>query len=270
MVAEKRDTGTQTVLMEVEDRVATITLNRPEAMNTLSRELSGGMAEALRQAQEDPGIRVVILTGNGRAFCAGADLKERVATEAQGGPGMGPIAQLVLGRRGSGVGASTKPVIAAVNGYCLGGGMETALQCDIMIASDQASFGLPEIVHGFFPGGGGPQRLPRMIPRSMAMEMLLTGDRIDAQTAMRVGLISHLTTPDELLPTAKQIATRIARHAPLAVAAVKELAHTSQEMELGQSLRFGSMLRWVIGQTDDAKEGPRAFVERREPNFLGQ
>lgn len=270
MAGEKRDVGTDQVVFEVDGRVATITLNRPEAMNTMNRALSGGVAEAFRQVQEDPEIRVAVITGNGRAFSAGADLKERAASEAQGGPGMGPIAQLVLGRRGFGASGVSKPVIAAVNGYCLGGGMEMALQCDILIASDQASFALPEIVHGFFPGGGGPQRLPRMIPRSMAMEMLLTGDRIDAQTAMRVGLISRLTTPEDLLPTAHQVATRIARHAPLAIAAVKELAHTSQEMELGQSLRFGNLLRWVIGQTDDAKEGPRAFVERREPDFKGQ
>jgi len=270
MAAEKRDVGTDVVVLEVEDRVATITLNRPEAMNTMSRALSGGMSEAFRQVQEDPEIRVAIITGTGRAFCAGADLKERAASEAQGGPGMSPIAQLVKPSRGFGASGVTKPVIAAVNGYCLGGGMELALQCDILIGSNEAAFALPEIVHGFFPGGGGPQRLPRHIPHSMAMEMILTGDRIDAATAFRVGLISRLTAAEDLLPTAKQIGTRIARHAPLAIAAVKEVAYTSQEMELGQSLRFGNLLRWVIGQTDDAKEGPRAFVERREPNFKGQ
>jgi enoyl-CoA hydratase/carnithine racemase len=261
---------TDTVLFEVEGRVATITLNRPEAMNSLSRALSRGVADAFRRVQEDPEIRVAILTGRGRAFCAGADLKERAATEASGASGIGPIAQLVRPAAGSGAANVAKPVIAAVNGYCLGGGMEMALQCDILIASNEASFGLPEISHGFFPGGGGPQRLPRMIPRSMAMEMLFTGDRVDAATAYRVGLISRLTTPEELLPTAQQLASRIARHAPLALAALKEVAYSSQETGLGHSLRFGSLLRWVIGQTEDAREGPRAFVERREPSFKGQ
>lgn len=263
---------TDTVLLEVTDRVGVITLNRPEALNAMNRDLSRGLAQAFARVQEDPEIRIAVITGNGRAFCAGADLRERAATESGGASTLGGIAQLVVNGQHRAVNAATmtKPVLAAVNGYALGGGFELMLQCDLRIASERATFALPEIVRGFFPGGGGPQRLPRFIPSAVAMEMLLTGDPIDAATALRVGLVSHVVPQDDLLPTAMNIARRIARHAPLAVAALTEVARTSQEMELNQSLRFGNLLRWIIGQTDDAKEGPRAFSEKREPNFQGR
>lgn len=260
------------VLFEVEDHVALITLNRPEAMNAMNGELSRALSESLQRVEDDPDVRVGILTGNGRAFCAGADLKERART-GDGGGAAGSTVQAFIDapsqtpfyKRHAG-----KPMIAAVNGYCLAGGMELALTCEIRIASTGASFGLPEIVRGFFPGAGGPQRLPRMIPQALAMEMILTGDPIDAETALRAGLVSHVVPDDELLPTAKRLAVRIADHAPLAVRAVKELALSAQDMTLEQSLRFGSALRWIIGQTEDAKEGPRAFAERRDPNYEGR
>jgi enoyl-CoA hydratase/carnithine racemase len=163
-----------------------------------------------------------------------------------------------------------KPLIAAIDGYCLAAGFELALTCDIRICTPEARFGLPEITRGFFPGGGGPQRLMRAVPQAVAMEMLLTGDPIDAATALRVGLVSRIVSENELLPTARQIAQRIASHAPLAVKAVKEVAQTALDETLEQSLRFGSTLRWIIGQTEDAREGPRAFAERREPRYRGR
>ena len=272
MTSDTSQADADAVLFDVEDGVALITLNRPEAMNAMNRALSSGLQRAWERVQEDSVIRVAVVTGNGRAFCAGADLKERAQTESAGASSRGSVAALIEQgqRRAFGASAVTKPVIAAINGYCLAGGMELALTCDLRIAVEGATFGLPEIVRGFFPGGGGPQRLPRAIPMAVAMEMLLTGDPIDAQAALRAGLVSRVVPSEELIPTAKQLASRIAGHAPLAVAAVKELAYSSQEMELGQSLRFGSSLRWIIGQTDDAKEGPRAFAERREAEFRGR
>jgi enoyl-CoA hydratase/carnithine racemase len=163
-----------------------------------------------------------------------------------------------------------KPLIAAIDGYCLAAGFELALTCDIRLCTPEARFGLPEITRGFFPGGGGPQRLIRAVPQAVAMEMILTGDPIDAATALRVGLVSRVVSEDELLPTARQIAQRIAGHAPLAVKAVKEVAQTALDETLEQSLRFGSTLRWIIGQTEDAREGPRAFAERREARYQGR
>jgi enoyl-CoA hydratase/carnithine racemase len=138
------------------------------------------------------------------------------------------------------------------------------------ICTPEARFGLPEITRGFFPGGGGPQRLMRAIPQAMAMEMILTGDPIDAATALRVGLVSRIVPADELLPTAHHIAQRIAGHAPLAVRAAKEVAQSSLDETLAHALRFGGALRWIIGQTEDAREGPRAFTERRPPRYQGR
>ena len=148
--------------------------------------------------------------------------------------------------------------------------MELALACDIRICTPAAQFGLPEVIRGFFPGGGGPQRIVRAIPQSMAMELLLTGDRIDAEAAARSGLVSRVVPADELMPTARKLAERIAGHAPLAVRTVKEIATAALDQTLEQSLRFGDSLRWVIGQTEDAKEGPRAFTEKRDPVFRGR
>jgi len=225
--------------------------------------------EALQQVRTDEDIRVAVLAGAGRTFCAGADLKER----AQSGRAADASVASVIETSHAASFARLpmeKPLIAAIDGYCLAAGFELALTCDIRICTPEARFGLPEITRGFFPGGGGPQRLMRAVPQAVAMEMLLTGDPIDAATALRVGLVSRIVSENELLPTARQIAQRIASHAPLAVKAVKEVAQTALDETLEQSLRFGSTLRWIIGQTEDAREGPRAFAERREPRYQGR
>lgn len=252
---------------EQSGHVVTVTLNRPEALNALSRELQAEMADALGRVRDDDSVRVLVLTGTGRAFSAGADLKQRVQNDSAGGDSPDAI---INPRRGLSVTDIGKPSIAAINGYALGGGLELAMTCDLRIASTAATLGLPEITRGFFPGGGGPQRLPRLIPRAMAMEMLLTGDPIDAETAQQWGLVSRVVEPEELMPRALAIAERIAEHAPLAVQANRELAYATDDMTLQQSLRFGNSLRWVIGQTDDAKEGPRAFSEKRAPEYRGR
>jgi E-phenylitaconyl-CoA hydratase len=246
-----------------------MTLNRPAVRNALNRELSAALMEALQRVRADPEIRVAVLTGAGRTFCAGADLKER----AQSGRAVdaSPASIVEANQSQSFARLSLeKPLIAAIDGYCLAAGFELALACDLRLCTPDARFGLPEIVRGFFPGGGGPQRLMRAIPQAVAMEMILTGDPIDATTAQQVGLVSRVVPTEELLSTACQIARRIASHAPLAVKAVKEVAYAALDETLEQSLRFGSTLRWIIGQTEDAREGPRAFAERREPQYQGR
>lgn len=258
-----------TLLFDLTDHVAVITLNRPEVRNAINRELSAALLEALHRVREEDDIRVAVITGAGRTFSAGADLKERAQV---GRAADAAAASIVDANRAAGFArlAMEKPLIAAIDGYCLAAGFELALTCDIRVCTPEARIGLPEITRGFFPGGGGPQRLMRAIPQAVAMEMILTGDPIDAATALRVGLVSRIVPEPELLPTARQIAHRIAGHAPLAVKAVKEVAQAALDETLEQSLRFGSTLRWIIGQTEDAREGPRAFAERRAPRYQGR
>jgi (E)-benzylidenesuccinyl-CoA hydratase len=261
--------SSDTVLFELADQVAVITLNRPAVRNAMNSELRGALTEALHRVGQEDEIRAAVITGAGRTFSAGADLKERAQV---GRPGDADVGSVIEASRTAGLAtlALEKPLIAAVDGYCLAAGFELALVCDIRICTAEARFGLPEIVRGFFPGGGGPQRLIRAIPQAMAMEMILTGDPIDAATALRVGLVSRIVAEDELLRTARQIAQRIAGHAPLAIKAVKEVTQVALDETLEQSLRFGSALRWIIGQTEDAREGPRAFAERRAPLYRGR
>jgi len=163
-----------------------------------------------------------------------------------------------------------KPIIGAVNGYCLGGGFEIALSCDLLIASETASFGLPEITLGFFPLAGAPVKLPRGVPRVVANDMLFTGERIDAKKAYEFGLVSRVVPADDLLATAEAMAQKIASYAPLAVRSLLELVKRQGNMPEGEALRLASTMRWAIGQSADAKEGPRAFVEKRPAVFKGE
>ncbi len=259
----------EAVLFEVSGGVATITLNRPEQLNAINADLSEGLAAALRQVRERDDVRVAILTGNGRAFCAGADLKAR----ASGGDSMSGGPASLFGTEPPAAFSdfdAKKPVIAAINGYCLGGGFEIALNCDLLIAADTAQFALPEITLGFFPGGGGPVRLPRSVPKAFANDILFTGERINAEAALRFGIVSRVVPASELAATAQAMAGRIAGFAPLAVRAMLELTRRQADLALADALRLGSTMRWVIGQTDDAKEGPRAFAEKRTPEFKGR
>lgn len=258
----------QAVLFEVDHGVATITLNRPEAMNAINADLSAGLMDALHQVRSRDDVRVAVLTGNGRAFCAGADLRSREGgpAAASGVAGLFPTDDRV----GFSQFDAKKPIIAAVNGYCLGGGFEMALSCDILIASEAAQFGLPEITLGFFPLAGAPVTLPRTIPRALANDMLFTGERIDAETARAFGLVSRVVPADELLPAAQAMAAKIAGYAPLAVRAMHELVRRQGNMPRAEAERLAATMRWAIGQTEDAKEGPRAFAEKRQPVFTGQ
>jgi E-phenylitaconyl-CoA hydratase len=261
--------SSDTLLFDLTEHVAVITLNRPAVRNAMNRELRSALVDALKRVRQDPEIRAAIISGAGKTFSAGADLKERAQS---GRAGDAEVASIIESSRDVGFSRMTieKPLIAAIDGYCLAAGFELALLCDIRICTPEARFGLPEIVRGFFPGGGGPQRLIRAIPQAVAMEMILTGDAIDAATALRVGLVSRLVPEPELLPSARQLAQRIASHAPLAVKAVKEVTQAALDETLEQALRFGNALRWIIGQTEDAREGPRAFAERRAPQYEGR
>lgn len=248
--------------------IATIRLNRPEAMNAIDPETRAELHEAWRRLREDDSIRVAILTGTGeRAFCAGADLKKTMPPKesfAAGSIGRGHADHMLAGME------CDKPLIAAVNGFALGGGLELALACDIRIASSNARFGLSEVRVGSIPGAGGSARLPRMIGHSTAMLMLLTGDPIDAQEALRTGLVSAVVAPDELMGKALAIAERIAANAPLSVRAVKRLARTGQDMPLPAAIEMERMMWGALRDTEDRIEGRRAFQEKRKPVYHGR
>ena len=253
------------VLYDTRGTIARLTINRPEAMNAFDLETAKLLADRLREFDADPALRVAIITGAGdKAFCAGADLKKM-----HGGSHAGGITELWDFERQERLGQRlqvVKPVIAAVNGYCLAGGLEFALGCDIRIASTNASFGSPEvrwsILHGF-----GAMRLPHTVGMSVAMDMLLTGERIDARRAYEVGLVSRLVEPAALMKTAEEVAEKIARNGPLAIRITKELAWRGLHEHPDSMLRFYAAVTALIHETDDAKEGPKAFSEKRTPQF---
>lgn len=256
------------LLFDVQDHIATITLNRPEAMNSIDPETRGELHEAWQRIKRDDSIRVAILTGAGeKAFCTGSDLKKTM-------PPRESFAELTFGRSESDhllAGLDTdKPLICAVNGYAMGGGMELALACDIRIASENAVFALSEVRIGSIPGAGGTQRLPRAIGASNAMLMLLTGDRVDAQEAARLGLVSRVVSPDELLPAATEIANRIARNAPLSVRAIKRLVYSGLDMPLPAAIDAERYVFGLLRDTEDRIEGRKAFQEKRDPIYRGR
>jgi len=256
------------VTIKIEDFVATITLDRPEAMNSIDPESGQALQAAWQRVSCDDGIRVAILTGAGeRAFCTGADIKKTM-------PPKESFAQLHFGSPGQDSALAKlqthKPLIAAINGHALGGGLELALQCDIRIASDRATFGLPEVCIGSIPGAGGTQRLIRAVAQSDAMLMILSGERIDAAEALRIGLISRVVPPHALLETAQAIARKIASNAPLAVSAVKRLAMSGRELSLDAGLELEQQTFGLLRDTADRIEGRRAFAEKRVPQFQGR
>jgi enoyl-CoA hydratase/carnithine racemase len=248
-------------------RIGIITLNRPEVHNALNAELAAKLMAAWDDFNADPALVVLIITGaGGRAFCAGADIKERAAGQDPHvadfwGPGYKlPMRETEV----------YKPIIAAIDGYCLGGGLELALACDIRVASEKSVFGQPEIKRGFFPGMGASQRLPRVLPYNFAAELLFTGDYMDAAEAYRLGLINRLVAAEEVMPAAMKLAEKISRRPPLALRAVKEALLKSYDLPLSQGLRLEGLLRHAVGRTEDAREGIRAFMEKRTPDFKGR
>ena len=256
------------VVFEVENHIATITLNRPEAMNSLDPETTKQLDAAWRDISFRKDIRVGILTGAGdRSFCAGADLKKTM-------PPTESFAELHFGSKAGTPDLSRlqtdKPMIAAINGYALGGGLELAMLCDIRIAAANAIFALPEVSIGSIPGAGGTQRIMRAVGASDAMMLLLTGERLDAREALRIGLISRMVEPADLMATARMIGTRIAANAPLAVAAAKRLASAGMELPLAAGLELEQQAFGLLRNSEDRLEGRNAFAEKRKPVFHGR
>ena len=248
-------------------KIAKITLNRPEAMNAISRELARELYGAWCDFAGDPARSVLVVTGAGeKAFCVGADLKEK---EEKGDVHVTSFwdGSFKLPMRGPEL---FKPVIAAINGHCLGGGLELALLADIRIAAEHATFGQPEIKLGIFPGMGATQRLPRSLPYNLAAEILLTGERFNAAKAFEIGLVNRVVPLEALMGTALSVAETISHNAPLALRAVKEALLRSYDLPLDQGLRLEGVLRRIVGETEDAQEGVRAFLERRAPAFRGK
>jgi E-phenylitaconyl-CoA hydratase len=252
---------------ELEREIARITINRPERLNALDREHYQALSEAWIRVRDDPEIRVAVITGAGdKAFSVGADLKSFIpAPEDLSAFWLTQREQLL--NRGLEV---WKPVIAAVNGYCLGGGLTLLLATDLRLAVPDARFGLSEVRRGVIPGNGGSQRILRQLPHAIGMEMLLTGDPIGADVAERFGLINRVVEPEHLADEAEQLARRIAENAPLAVQAAKELAIRSYDMDLAAGLRVEATILRLLQFTADAAEGPAAFADKRPAEFEGR
>ena len=252
-----------TILFEKKDHVATITINRPDAMNSLTREMLGALDQAFEEFSGDPELWVAILTGAGEsAFCAGMDLKEAIPLLTSGDE-LGY--QDHTKRQFSDV---FKPIIGAVNGHCIAGGLEMLQGTDLRVASEAATFGLGEVRWGIIPAGGTHIRLPRQIPWAVAMELLLTGQTIDAQRAYDIGLVNRVVPADRVLGEAHEIAAKICRNGPLAVRTAKEIAVRSLVLEPGFVLEKALGAR--VFASEDAKEGPSAFMEKRKPVFKGR
>jgi enoyl-CoA hydratase/carnithine racemase len=253
------------VLYEQRDKVVTITLNRPEAMNAVDPETHEELVGAWTRFRDDDSAWVAILTGAGeKAFSAGADLKKMIPRVVA--PSHRRDRDLGLGGITRGI-EIWKPMIAAVNGHCLAGGLELALACDFRIAAEHATFGLTEVRWAIMPGAGGTQRLPRAVPLAKAMEMILTAQPIDAAEAYRIGLVNRVVPLKDLMPTASEFARILCERGPLAVRAAKEAIIRGLSMPLADGLRLEAFLAGTLRGTEDAVEGPKAFAEKRAPKF---
>jgi enoyl-CoA hydratase len=249
---------------DVERRVALLRFNRPKQLNALNGQVMDELCGALEALDRDEAIRVLVVTGNERAFAAGADIGEMA--------GASPIDMLRTNRiaQWDRVRRIGKPVIAAVAGWCLGGGCELAMALDLIVAAESARFGQPEINLGVIPGAGGTQRLTRAVGKSVAMEMILTGEPIDAREAHRLGLVARVVPNELLVEDALALAARIATKSPLALRMAKEAVNAAYEMSLTDALAHERRLFYLLFASDDQKEGMAAFLEKREPDFTGR
>ncbi len=254
----------QNLIYLKEGAIATVQLNRPQKKNALNSELRREMEETLRLIERDTSLKVVIVTGGEEIFCAGADIGEiKEATTAEANYKHAREFQLLFDQ----IESLPQPVIAAVSGYALGGGCELALACDIRIASEGARFGLPEIKIGAFPGGGGTQRLPRLIGAAKAKEMIFTGDPISADQALSLGLVAKVVPKDKLTEEAKGLAAKLAVLPRLAMEASKRVINKGLEMNLSSGLELEARCFGNLATSHDLKEGILAFLEKRKPNF---
>ncbi len=261
----------QTILFEVRNQVAWITFNRPESMNAINRQMTRELIEVCKNCEDDSGIRVAIFTGAGeKAFSAGMDLKERAESSLSFIERRQQKLAATIYTQARAVAAVTKPTIAAIRGYCLGGGLEFALACDLRISAEDAKLGLTEVRRGLIPGAGGTQRLARLIGTTKAMEMCLTGDPISGAEAYRLGLVNAVLPATDVLTAAEDLAVRILKGAPLSVSFIKEAINKGVELPLDEGLRLEADLSALVSTTEDSKEGPRAFTEKRPPVWKGR
>ncbi len=254
------------IKVETRDEVALVTVNRPDKLNALNAATVDELRQALAQVADADDVRAVIITGAGeKSFVAGADIAELAK--------MTPLSGITVSRQGQDtfrfLETMRKPVIAAVNGFALGGGLELALACHFRVASENAKFGLPEVKLGIIPGYGGTVRLPRVVGRGRALEMMLTGEMVDAQEAYRIGLVNHVYPQAELLGAAQELAKKIAANGPVAVALAIEAVDNGYHTSTEDALRLESNLFGLLASTSDMKEGMSAFLEKRKAQFKG-
>jgi enoyl-CoA hydratase len=252
---------------DLTDGIARVTINRPDKLNALNAIVIAELGDAVTRIETDSAIRGVIVTGSGsKAFVAGADISELTDQGVTGGQKRALAGQAVFRR----LERCGKPVIAAVNGFALGGGCELAMACHLRIASENAKFGQPEVKLGIAPGYGGTVRLPRLVGRARALELLLTGDMIDAEEARRIGLVNRVVPADRLMAEADSLLRGILANGPLAVRACLEAVDTGSDMTLDQALLLEAGYFGLLSATDDMREGTKAFVEKRKPGFKGE
>ena len=257
----------ENLIVETADRIATITVNRPDKLNALNAATIGELDRAFRDAAADPDVLGVLLTGAGeKAFVAGADIAELAK--------MGPIDGVAVSRLGQEafrfLETMGKPVVAAVNGFALGGGMELALACHLRVASEKAKFGLPEVKLGIIPGYGGTIRLPRIVGRGRALELILTGEMIDAAEAHRIGLANRVVPAGTALAEARALLTKILANGPVALRLALESVEHGSDASMGEGLTLESNLFGLLATTTDMREGMTAFLEKRAAGFTGK
>lgn len=256
----------KTLKLKKEGKVGILSVNRPEALNAINSEVLAELDCILEGIQQDPEIHVLILTGEGRSFVAGADIAEMSTLDALAGRRFGAHGLRVFRK----LELLEKPVIAAVNGFALGGGCELAMACDIRLASSKAKFGQPEVGLGITPGFAGTQRLPRLVGAAAAKELIFTGKIIGAEEALRIGLVNHVYEPEELLSEAMKLAEEIASKAPIAVRHAKSAINFGLETDLSTGMEMERNLFGLCFATEDQKEGMAAFLEKRPPDYKGR
>ncbi|MHB8124950.1 MAG: enoyl-CoA hydratase-related protein [Desulfitobacteriaceae bacterium] len=257
----------ENILLERRDNIAILTINRPKALNALNNDTLKELSQAFDELKDDSTVRVIVLTGSGqKAFVAGADISNLVTFNPMDGRLFGQLGQATFRK----LELLPQPVIAAINGFALGGGCELSLACDIRLASENAKFGLPEVSLGLCPGFGGTQRLPRLVGTGYASQLTFTGDIIDANEALRIGLVNQIVPLDKLMDEALALAGKIAGKAPVAVQLSKSAIQRGINLDLDNALAYEAEVFAILFSTSDQKEGCSAFLEKRKAQFSGQ
>jgi enoyl-CoA hydratase/carnithine racemase len=257
------------VLLEKAERVATITLNRPDRLNAFAGNMREEILDAVENAGADEEVRAIVITGAGKAFCAGGDVNE-LAAETQAAPQGATTERYTMSKIVLAINSMEKPVIASVNGVAVGGGCNLALACDIRIASDRARFGEVFVKRGLHPDWGGIYFLPRLVGYSKAAELIFTGDVIDAQEALSIGMVNRVVPHDDLETTTRRLARKIAVNAPLPIALAKRGLQRFTKMDLAQAVDYETFALGICWNSEDRREGLRSFLEKREPDFVGK